>query len=83
MLLIRYKRGESPKPVFSGTEEEVISEILRLDLEDYHDSFFYERGKFENLGLTTLEIFDYYMILDETEFEKIKSLDSSLHFRDN
>ena len=49
------------KVVFEGTINEVVDKIHEMNLEDYHDAFFYERGKFENMGVCGEDIWDYYM----------------------
>jgi hypothetical protein len=69
MILIRYKNDSEPKIVFEGTESEVIEKIHSLNLCDYHDTFFYERGKFENLGINAnhYEFYDYYVIYDSID----------------
>lgn len=61
MRLVRYINDKDPEIIFKGSENEIIKKIHELDLCDWHDSYFYKRGKFENLGLDT-NIYDYYSI---------------------
>jgi hypothetical protein len=49
-----------------GTEEEIIQKVRELDLEDFHDAYFYRRGHFEELGLGE-SVYDYYGIREEME----------------
>jgi len=68
MILVRLRRNIEPEIIFDGEEKDIMNKINELDLEDFHDSFFYERGKIENLGLWDLNNYDYYLIYsDENE----------------
>jgi hypothetical protein len=69
MLLVRYKSGNEPEIIQCGSEDELIKKIHELNLEDFHDSYFYERGKFENMGLTDTSKYDYYSIHTEDWFD--------------
>jgi len=62
MKLIRIQKGKKRKVIFEGTINEVADKIHEMDLEDYHDAFFYEHGKFENMGVCGEDTWDYYMI---------------------
>lgn len=73
MILVNYKSGIEPSVYFEGTQEEVINKIHELNLCDFHDTFFYERDKLENLGLLYTDQYDYYMIYESVdEFKKIR-----------
>jgi hypothetical protein len=66
MILIRLRSNMDPEIILEGSEEEIIKEIHKRDLEDWHDAYFYERDKFENLGLTD-KFYDYYVIYENEE----------------
>lgn len=63
MILVRLRHNNRPEIVFEGSEKDIIYKIHELNLCDYHDRYFYERGKFENLGLGGDE-YDYYTIYE-------------------
>jgi hypothetical protein len=70
-ILVKHKNNELSSIIFEGTENETIDKIKELDLEDYHDSFFYERDKFENLGINENNNYEYYLIYENMdEFNK-------------
>ena len=72
MILVRLRRNIEPEIIFDGEEKDIMNKINELDLEDFHDSFFYERGKIENLGLFDLSKYDYYLIYsDEDQMRSI------------
>ena len=64
MILVRLRHNHQPEIVFSGDEKDIIHKIHELNLCDYHDAYFYERDKFENLGLGGDE-YDYYSIYED------------------
>jgi hypothetical protein len=71
MILVRLRHNNEPEIVFNGSEKDIIHKIHELNLCDFHDSYFYERGKFENLGLGGNE-YDYYVIYEnEVEMNNI------------
>jgi hypothetical protein len=63
MILVRLRHNNKPEIVFKGSEKDIIHKIQELNLCDQHDSFFYEKDKFENLGLGGNE-YDYYAIYE-------------------
>lgn len=67
--LIRRKKGQLPQVILKDTKDNIIKKIIELDLCDYHDSYFYERGKFENLGINDSSFYDYYVIEDTIPFD--------------
>ena len=67
MIFVRFINDKSPEIVFEGSEQEIISEIHKKGLCDWHDSFFYERGKYENLGIENPDTYDYYSIYESKE----------------
>ena len=67
MILVRYKNDSEPEITFEGSESEVIEKIHSLNLCDWHDVYFYERGKFENLGMNDTGFYDYYAIYDSVD----------------
>lgn len=69
MKLIRVRSGMEPEIIITGTEANIINKIHELNLCDWHDSYFYEIGKFENMGLKS-STHDYYMMVYEKD-EKI------------
>jgi len=66
MILVRLQNSKKPEIILEGKEEDLIKKIHELNLCDWHDAFFYERGKFENLGLWEDE-YDYYQIYTSEE----------------
>ena len=62
MKLVRIRSRKKPQTVLEGTEKEIIAKIHELNLVDWHDAFFYENGKFENMGICGEKKWDYYMI---------------------
>lgn len=66
MILVRLRNNKDPKIIIHGNESELIKEIHKRNLCDYHDAYFYERGKFENLGLSS-NVWDYYTIYESKE----------------
>ncbi len=67
MILIRFKNDKEPELIIEGEESVIIKKIHELKLCDWHDSFFYEIGKFENLGLGDSTTYDYYSIYTDIE----------------
>ena len=63
MILVRLRNNMEPIVIKEGSIDELIKEIHTLNLRDYHDAFFYERGKFENMGLYG-DTYDYYKMYD-------------------
>lgn len=71
MILVRLKSNSNPEIILEGSESEIVKEIHKRNLEDWHDAYFYERDKFENLGLSK-EIYDYYTICEnKKEFKNL------------
>lgn len=74
-LLVKHKNDELSSIIFEGTIQEINNKINELYLEDFHDSFFYERGKFENLGFNEYNLYEYYSIYENMdEFNKFNKL---------
>jgi hypothetical protein len=72
--LVLYKYGNTPKTVFSGTEEDVSNKIAEMGLEKMY-SFYFDKDPL-NLGGLFFKIkgkYEYYMVLDDRE-EKSKKL---------
>ena len=67
MILVRFVNNKDPEIVKEGTEYELIEEIHSRNLCDYHDSYFYERGKFENLGIYGEKTWDCYSMYESKE----------------
>jgi hypothetical protein len=72
--LVRLRSNLPEEIIIESDESDIIKKIHELNLVDYHDAFFYERGKFENMGLNECDIFDYYIIRDALTIEQKESL---------
>jgi hypothetical protein len=66
MILVRHRNNNEPEIVIDGVEKDIIKKIHELNLSDWHDAFFYESGKFENLGLNS-DVYDYYTIYTDID----------------
>jgi len=74
MVLVRLRKNNEHEIILEGDEKDIIHRIHELNLCDYHDVYFYERGKFGNLGLDGGE-YDYYTIYNAPIQEKLFTLE--------